>query len=226
LNDSIPTLNLSKPVEPANLINLAPGLVYAPGFLDAAAQTKIAADIGAVVAAAPWFTPLMPRTGRPFSVRMSNCGLLGWVSDRTGGYRYQAAHPESGKPWPPIPQSVLAVWRALSAYPLAPEACLINFYGAGARMGPHQDRDEEDFTAPVVSISLGDACVFRYGGLRRRDRSHKLDLRSGDVVVLGGPARLAFHGVDRVLSGSSALFPGGGRVNLTLRRVTAPGTRR
>ncbi|SFK68596.1 alpha-ketoglutarate-dependent dioxygenase AlkB family protein [Methylocapsa palsarum] len=198
---------------------LAPGLVYAPGFLDAAAQRDMAADIASVVAQAPWFVPRMPRTGRAFSVRMTNCGELGWVSDQAGGYRYQVAHPETGRPWPPIPASVLKVWDELSGHPRPPQACLVNFYDGAARMGAHQDRDEEDFSAPVVSISLGDTCVFRYGGERRRDPSKKLELVSGDVVVLGGASRLIFHGVDKVLGGSSRLAPGGGRINLTLRRV-------
>jgi alkylated DNA repair protein (DNA oxidative demethylase) len=152
---------------------------------------------------------------------MTNCGPLGWMTD-AGGYRYQANHPESGAPWPPIPDILLAAWQDLAHYPHAPEACLVNIYGPAARMGLHQDRDEEDMTAPVVSVSLGDSCLFRIGGTSRNDPTLTLRLASGDAVVLGGGARLAFHGVDRIMPGSSTLLPEGGRINLTLRRVTRP----
>jgi alkylated DNA repair protein (DNA oxidative demethylase) len=152
---------------------------------------------------------------------MTNCGPLGWMTD-AGGYRYQRNHPETGAPWPPIPQILLATWQDLSSYPHPPEACLVNVYGPAARMGLHQDRDEEDMTAPVISVSLGDSCLFRIGTDRRNDRTRTLRLASGDAVVLGGRARLAFHGVDRIISGTSTLLPEGGRINLTLRRVTRP----
>ena len=181
----------------------------------------------AAARSAPFYTPTMPRTGKPFSVRMTNLGVLGWVSDKDGGYRYQATHPETGRPWPPIPEMVMAVWWELAGYPHPPEACLVNYYAPTARMGLHQDRDEEDFAAPVVSISLGDACRFRVGGTTRGGPTRSLKLSSGDVVVLGGAARLAFHGVDRLYPGTSTLlagwFPEGGRINLTLRRVTRAG---
>jgi alkylated DNA repair protein (DNA oxidative demethylase) len=164
----------------------------------------------------------MPRSGKAFSVKMTNCGCLGWVSDRDGGYRYQATHPLTGNAWPAIPLSVLNIWRALASYALPPEACLVNFYDFSARMGLHQDRDEDDLAAPVVSVSLGDSCCFRYGGLHRGDPAKKLELGSGDIVVMGGAARLMFHGVDKIFACSSSLLPGGGRINLTLRRVTRP----
>jgi alkylated DNA repair protein (DNA oxidative demethylase) len=163
----------------------------------------------------------MPRTGRPFTVRMTNLGPLGWVSDRAG-YRYQAHHPETGKPWPPIPEMVLNVWRQVSGHPHEPEACLVNFYHGGAKMGLHRDEDEEDFSAPVVSISLGDTAVFRMGGPERGGRTETLKLSSGDVLVMGGQSRLCYHGIDRVLTGTSTLLKDGGRINLTLRRVTRP----
>jgi alkylated DNA repair protein (DNA oxidative demethylase) len=153
---------------------------------------------------------------------MTNCGALGWVSDEAG-YRYQPTHPETGEPWPPMPGIILQAWEDLVDYPHPPEACLINYYAPAAKMGLHQDRDEQDFAAPVVSLSLGDACVFRVGGMRRRDPTRALRLASGDALVLGGNARLAFHGVDRILAGTSMLLPEGGRINLTLRRVTRPG---
>jgi len=163
----------------------------------------------------------MPKSGQPFSVRMTNCGPLGWVSDMSG-YRYQPQHPVTGAPWPPMPPAVLAAWRELADYPHPPEACLINVYAPDARMGLHQDHDEQDFAAPVVSLSLGESCLFRVGGTRRSDPTRSFRLASGDAVVLGGPTRLAFHGVDRIIRGTSTLLPDGGRINLTLRRVNTP----
>ncbi|MGH6858575.1 MAG: alpha-ketoglutarate-dependent dioxygenase AlkB family protein [Methylocella sp.] len=201
---------------------LAPGLTLFRRYLDDAAQQALAAEIAEAVLQAPWFVPRMPRSGQAFSVKMSNCGSLGWVSDQDGGYRYQATHPGTGNAWPAIPLSVLNIWRALASYPHPPEACLVNFYNISARMGLHQDRDEDDLAAPVISVSLGDRCCFRYGGSRRGDPANKLELRSGDIVVMGGAARLMFHGVDKIFAGSSSLLPGGGRINLTLRRVTCP----
>ena len=189
-----------------------------PGFLDAAAQAALLEDIRAVVAAAPLVRPVTPG-GRPMSVRMSAAGRFGWITDRRG-YRYAEAHPETGAPWPAIPASVLRIWEAVSGCARAPECCLVNFYGEGARMGLHQDRDEADFTCPVVSVSLGDPGRFRVGGVERGGRTASAWLNSGDVAVLGGPARLAWHGVDRIRFGASTLLPRGGRINLTLRVVT------
>ena len=197
------------------------GLKYLPGFLDRTIQEEFVEYLRDAVIAAPLFTPVMPRTGKPFSVRMTNMGPLGWVSDRTG-YRYQSAHPEQGTVWPAFPESILAVWNEVSGYPYPPEACLVNFYGDGAKMGLHQDRDEEDFAAPVVSISLGDTAIFRIGGTTRGGKTQSLKLESGDVLVMGGASRLSFHGIDRVIGGSSTLLKDGGRINLTLRRVTKP----
>ena len=154
------------------------------------------------------------------SVRMTNCGTLGWMTDEHG-YRYQPTHPETGAPWPPMPDCLLRAWTELAGYPLPPQACLVNVYGPDARMGLHQDRDEADFAAPVVSLSLGDACLFRIGRTRRDGPTRSFRLVSGDALVLGGEARLAFHGVDRIIPGTSTLLAEGGRINLTLRRVTA-----
>jgi DNA oxidative demethylase len=204
-----------------NRIDIAPGVVHHPGWLDRPAQEALLADLRAVVKAAPLFVPRMPRTGKPFSVRMSNCGALGWVSDERG-YRYQPAHPETGEPWPAMPDALLAAWQALGGYPRPPEACLINLYDATAKMGLHQDRDEDDLNAPVLSLSLGDTAVFRVGGTSRGGRTVSLKLQSGDALSFGGPARLAFHGIDRIIAGTSTLLPQGGRINLTLRRVTRP----
>jgi alkylated DNA repair protein (DNA oxidative demethylase) len=149
---------------------------------------------------------------------MSNCGDLGWVSDEKS-YRYQPHHPETRAPWPPMPALILDAWNELTGYDRPPEACLINWYGTGARMGLHQDRDEADFEAPVLSLSLGDSAIFRVGGTSRGGPTRSVKLESGDAFVLGGPSRLAYHGIDRVIPGSSTLLPDGGRINLTLRRV-------
>ena len=195
---------------------------YFPLKLDAVAQKALLSELGAVVAAAPLFTPTMPRTGNPMTVRMTNCGPLGWVTDKERGYRYQPAHPETGRPWPPIPAMLLALWDEVSGYPQPPEACLVNYYAGPAKMGLHQDKDEEDFAAPVLSVSLGDTAIFRVGGKTRKDATERYELRSGDVFLLAGEDRLAYHGVDRVLPGTSDLLPEGGRFNLTLRRVTKP----
>ncbi len=199
---------------------LPDGIRYLPDHFDRAAQAALVEDIRRVVEAAPLFTPAMPRTGKEMSVRMTNCGELGWVTDKQRGYRYQAMHPVTGKSWPPIPQTLLELWRKVADHPDPPQACLVNFYSGTAKMGLHQDRDESDFSAPVVSVSLGDDCLFRVGGTKRTDPTSSFRLRSGDVVVLGGNSRLAFHGVDRIYPDTSMLLKSGGRINLTLRRVT------
>lgn len=199
----------------------ASGLGHYPGFLARDQQEQLRDELRTFLGKAPLYTPMMPRSGRPFTVRMSNLGRLGWVSDRTG-YRYQSLHPETAEPWPPIPAMVMEVWHRVSAYPHEPEACLVNYYREGAKMGPHRDEDEEDFSAPVVSISLGDTAIFRIGGTERGGKSETLKLSSGDVLVMGGPSRLRYHGIDRVLCGTSSLLKEGGRLNLTLRRVTKP----
>jgi len=199
-------------------VEIASGLSYYPGYLDRAGQEALRDEIGAILAAAPPFVPRMPRTGRPFSVWMSNCGELGWVSDEKG-YRYQPTHPETGASWPPMPARLKAVWAALAPGAPPPEACLINLYDAAARMGLHQDRDEAEFSAPVVSLSLGDTALFRFGGVARGGPTRSFRLGSGDAMTLGGPARLAFHGIDRIYAGSSTLLAEGGRINLTMRRV-------
>jgi alkylated DNA repair protein (DNA oxidative demethylase) len=200
---------------------LAPGLIYHPGFLDREAQSSLLSSVRDVVRAAPLFTPRMPRTGKPFSVRMTNCGPFGWVSDESG-YRYQPHHPETGDPWPAIPQIALDAWGSIGGYPHPPEACLVNFYAPEARMGMHQDRDEQDFDAPVLSLSLGDTCLFRYGGTTRGGRTQSIRLESGDAIIIGGESRLVYHGVDRIIAATSTLLPNGGRLNLTLRRVSQP----
>lgn len=204
----------------------AAGIRVYSGLIDAEGQAALVETLRAATEKAPFFVPRMPRTGKPFSVKMTNLGPLGWVSDRDRGYRYQATHLDTGRPWPPIPDAVMTIWEKLAGYEAPPEACLVNYYAPGTKMGLHQDRDEQDFAAPVVSISLGDTCLFRIGGSNRKDPTKSFRLASGDVVVLGGLHRLAFHGVDRIYPGTSTLltdwFPEGGRINLTLRRVTQP----
>lgn len=195
--------------------------------LDNAQQAALLDAVVACLTDAPFFRPTLPRWGTPFSVLMSNCGSLGWVSDKSG-YRYQPTHPETGAAWPEIPKSLLDLWSEHTDYPAPPEACLINYYQKTAKMGLHQDKDEKDFEAPVLSISLGDDARFRLGGHKRTDPAASIKLISGDIMQLAGDTRLAFHGIDRVYPGTSNLlsrypdhFPEGGRLNLTLRRVNA-----
>ncbi|GAB1580268.1 alpha-ketoglutarate-dependent dioxygenase AlkB family protein [Phyllobacterium phragmitis] len=202
------------------MTDLPAGLRYLPDHFDRAEQKALVDAVRQIVAEAPLFTPAMPKTGKEMSVRMTNCGALGWVTDKDRGYRYQPTHPVTGRPWPAIPDMLMTLWREVSDYPHPPEACLINFYTDKAKMGLHQDGDESAFDAPVVSVSLGDTCLFRVGGTKRGDPTRSFKLQSGDVVVLGGEARLAFHGVDRVYPRTSTLLKNGGRINLTMRRVT------
>lgn len=192
------------------------GFRFWPGRLTPDDQAALVAEVLAAVEQAPWVQPVTPG-GRPFSVRQTSLGPLGWVSDR-GGYRYQATHPETGRPWPPMPARLIDLWTELTGWPQPPDACLLNLYRGPAKMGLHQDKDEGDLDAPVLSISLGDTGVFRIGPAEG-GRTTSVRLASGDVCALTGPARLARHGVDRVLAGSSSLIPGGGRLNLTLRRA-------
>ncbi|WP_457581794.1 alpha-ketoglutarate-dependent dioxygenase AlkB family protein [Ensifer canadensis] len=201
------------------MLVLPKGIKHIPGYLDRARQEQIVEAIRGVVTEAPLFVPEMPKTGKPMSVRMTNCGPLGWVTDREKGYRYQPQHPGTGRPWPPMPEVLLEIWNAVSASDKRPEACLVNFYSEEARMGLHQDRDERDLETAVVSISLGDSCLFRVGGRERGAQTVSFRLESGDIVVLGGEGRLAFHGVDRIYPNTSTLLKNGGRLNLTLRRV-------
>lgn len=208
--------------QPHPLPDLAPD-----AWLDAAAQAALWRQVRAVLRAAPAYQPRMPRTDQPLSVRMTNAGPLGWVPTKAG-YGYQPAHPETGEPWPPIPPLALEAWKRFGDWPHPPEACLINLYGPGSRMGLHRDFDEAEVRAPVVSLSLGQDAVYRLGNVETRGApTRSFRLASGDVMTLKGEARLAFHGVDRIVPGTGPEFDGwrevlpeGGRVNLTLRRVT------
>jgi DNA oxidative demethylase len=193
------------------------GFTLHRGWFGAADQQALVRAVLRRAAAAPFYRPVTPG-GKVMSVEMTNFGSLGWVTDARG-YRYDDVHPRTGAPWPSIPGRLLVAWRALADAARPPDACLVNLYRAGARMGMHQDRDEEDYSAPVMSVSLGDTAVFRLGGVERRGPTRSFSLTSGDVCLLSGAARLAFHGVDRILPGTSRLVPGGGRINLTMRRA-------
>ena len=193
------------------------GFILHRALLPEPAQQAMVDDLREVIAAAPLMR-FKTAWGKPMSVRMTSAGRMGWVIDR-GKYRYADHHPETGDPWPAIPESILGVWQQVSGWSTEPDCCLINWYGEGTRMGLHQDKDEGDFSAPVVSISLGDPARFRMGGPDRKGTTDSTILNSGDVVVMGGSARLAYHGIDRVLFGQGTLLPYGGRINLTLRVV-------
>jgi alkylated DNA repair protein (DNA oxidative demethylase) len=201
---------------------VAPGVTYWPERLGAQDQRALLSEIFKRVERAPFFKPAMPGTGKPFSVEMTNFGPLGWVSDQVKGYRYESVHPLTGEPWPDIPPALLALWTEATEYCAPPEACLVNLYRQRARMGLHRDQDEAATDAPVLSVSLGDRALFRFSGPKSRAPTQTLKLSSGDVLTFGGPARLIYHGIDRVEAGSSGLIPGGGRINLTLRRVNLP----
>lgn len=190
--------------------------IYA-GYLNQRAQNDLLSAVRDIVRVAPLVNPVTPQ-GKPMSVRMSAAGKYGWITDR-GGYRYAPKHP-NGTEWPPIPTPILKIWQDLSGVDRLPECCLVNFYGQGARMGMHQDNDEASFEWPVVSVSLGDDGLFRMGGPVRGGKTQSVWLGSGDVVVMGGAARKAYHGVDRIRFGTSTLLEKGGRLNLTLRVVT------
>lgn len=202
-------------------VKVSPGVRLWPSCIDRPTQEQLIAEIDARTRCAPFYRPCMPRSGKRFSTEETNFGSLGWYSDKTG-YRYETLHPSTGRPWPEIPRFLIRLWGDLAEYNAPPECCLVNLYRNGARMGLHQDRDEEALDAPVLSVSLGDSAVFRIGGTRRRDPTISVTMNSGDVIVFGGIARLAYHGIDRLLEGTSRLVPGGGRINLTLRRVTRP----
>lgn len=186
-------------------------------LLDRPAQEAMISDIRRIVAEAPLFSPMTPY-GKPMSVQMTSAGRFGWFSDRSG-YRYSEHHP-NGAVWPAIPASILDVWGLVSGSAQAPECCLVNLYREAAKMGMHQDRDEAEFGEPVVSVSLGDDGLFRIGNTTRGGKTESIWLKSGDVVVMGGDARLIYHGIDKTRAGSSTLLSGGGRINLTLRVVT------
>lgn len=200
-------------------IALAPGAVLLRGFVGGAERDVLSA-LDAVVQAAP-FRHMTTPGGHVMSVAMTNCGEVGWVSDRRG-YRYDALDPESGHPWPAMPAAFrsLAVRAAKEAgfAGFAPDACLVNRYESGAKLSLHQDRDEADLEAPIVSVSLGLPATFQFGGLRRTDPKPRVPLTHGDVVVWGGPARLAYHGILTLKAGVHPVM-GAVRINLTFRKA-------
>jgi alkylated DNA repair protein (DNA oxidative demethylase) len=201
-------------------MRLAPGAMLLGGFarpLDGACVSAVAR----IVEAAP-FRHLVTPGGHRMSVAITNCGTAGWVSDRTG-YRYDSRDPETGRRWPPMPEvfAELAARAAARAgfEGFVPDACLVNRYEPGARLSLHQDKNERDFSAPIVSVSLGLPAVFLLGGLRRVDRARRVRVAHGDVVVWGGPSRLRYHGVLPLEAGHHLLV-GGYRINLTFRCAT------
>ncbi len=197
---------------------LPDGFLLLPGYFDRPAQEDLLYRVRKAVQAAPLYRPVMPRTGKPLSVRMSNFGPLGWITSKEG-YRYAPHHPRTNKPWPPLPDCLAVLWDDVANWPDPPQACLINYYDEKARLGLHVDADEKAANAPIVSVSLGDQALFRLGGPRRNDPTRSLRLFSGDVVVLGGAARHCYHGVDRIYPNTSTLLSKGGRINLTMRVV-------
>ncbi len=196
-----------------------PGFSHYPLYFDMAEQTALIKAVKYGVKDAPFWQPVMPRTGTPLSVVMSNFGPLGWVTDKERGYRYEPVHPKTGQPWAPMPKVLYDLWDAVTDYTAPPEACLINWYREGAKMGAHIDSDEQATDAPVVSVSLGDSAMFRIGGPKRGGTTYGIKLFSGDVVVMAGESRRCYHSVPRIFYGESTVVPKGGRINLTLRRV-------
>lgn len=198
---------------------IAPGAVLLRRYARREAK-ELLAGVKAILAAAP-FRHLVTPGGQRMSVAMTNCGMYGWVSDRRG-YRYDALDPVTGQPWPPMPDAFLALARLAAAhagYPdFTPHACLINLYRPGTRLSLHQDRDELDLRAPIVSVSLGVPAVFLFGGGQRAQRPQRFALHHGDVAVWGGPARLAFHGIAPLAEGYHPAT-GDTRVNLTFRKT-------
>ncbi|OYQ36020.1 alkylated DNA repair dioxygenase [Niveispirillum lacus] len=198
------------------------GFRLLPDHLNREDQQALLDLVMALAQEAPFTRYVMPRTGRPFSIDMTNAGSQGWIADRSG-YRYSPVQPVTGRPWPAIPATLLDLWHTHTGYPHEPECCLINHYrGEGARLSLHRDEDEETFDAPILNISLGDTAVFRLGGPKRTDPTRSFPVTSGSIMIFAGPSRLFYHGVDRLRVGSSQLLPDGGRLNLTLRRVTRP----
>jgi DNA oxidative demethylase len=212
LLESVPDVRPSEQV-------IADGAVLLRG-LAKPVEIELLEALREIVEQAP-FRHMATPGGHQMSVAMTNCGSLGWVTDRAG-YRYDPNDPQSGKPWPAMPASFRELARAAADRAgfggFAPDACLVNCYQPGARMSLHQDKDENDFTAPIVSVSLGLPATFLFGGLKRSDKPRRFRLEHGDVIVWGGPARLAFHGVAPLADGEHSLL-GRRRINLTFRKA-------
>jgi alkylated DNA repair protein (DNA oxidative demethylase) len=199
--------------------SLGPGAIVLRGFA-LPEERALLAGVDHVIARAPFRRMITPG-GQRMSVAMTNCGALGWVTDR-GGYRYDAIDPESGERWPPMPTAFLQLAQDAAAQAgfvgFVPDACLVNRYEAGTRLSLHQDKNERDFGAPIVSVSLGVPALFLFGGLQRADRAARVPLEHGDVVVWGGAARMRYHGVMPLKDGYHPLL-GAHRINLTFRKA-------
>lgn len=203
------------------VFRLPEGIWHRSGLFDTAFQADLAAAVTEIARAAPFKRPRMRGKGQ-FSAAITNAGDAGWWSDEHG-YRYLRIQPGSTAPWPPMPEAFrAAVHKAIAASPwpaFAPDACLINFYGTEAKMGLHQDKDERDFTQPIVTVSLGDAADFLIGGPARNDQPQVIRVQSGDAVLMGPPSRLLFHGVRRIYPGTSPIPGVTGRYSLTFRKA-------
>ncbi len=191
------------------------GLEYYPNALNKELISKVTKQINIIFKAAPLYQPTMPKTGNKFSVKMTNCGKYGWVSDKKG-YRYQETHPNTQKNWPPIPEELLNIWKKYTTLTINPDCCLINLYDENAKMGLHQDNDEEDFSYPVLSISIGADALFQIGGLKRNEKSSSLKLRNGDILIMKEKSRLIYHGISKIYPNEKFKE----RINLTFRKVT------
>lgn len=196
-------------------MKISAGLDYFPNYLSDQQIEILLQDIECALQQAPLFKPTMPKTGKEFSVKMSNMGKMGWVSDQTAGYRYQSYHPTTKKPWPKISDNILDIWHDITNLKTLPDCCLINDYNMNAKMGLHVDNDEEDFSYPVLSISIGNSALFRFGGTKRSDKTKSIKLHHGDVLMMSQESRLIYHGIDKIYP--SHRF--NNRINLTLRKI-------
>lgn len=210
-------MNLFGPDDPPT----PPGMKVLRGRLNRADQEAVLRSALKIAETAPFYTPTM-RDGTPFRVEITSAGDVGWTSDDRG-FRYVRKHPGNETPWPVIPARIIWLAKAVSEEAgfrgFDPDTCLVNLYRKDGKLGIHRDDDERDKEAPIVSVSLGDSCVFRFGGTSKSDPFTNWTLLSGDIVVFGGPSRLAWHGVTKIMRGTSDLVPGGGRVNLTIRKA-------
>lgn len=191
------------------------GIDYFPNYVGNNVINSILKRIDDIQDKTPFFKPVMPNSNKEFSVKITNFGKYGWVSDKKNGYHYRQDHPISKQRWTPIPEEILDIWHALSKKDLEPDCCLVNHYNLKAKMGLHIDNDEKDFSYPVLSISIGASALFRIGGLKRSDKTKSLKLHHGDVLIMSGKSRLIYHGIDKIYPNSQFDY----RINLTLRKI-------
>ena len=191
------------------------GLDYFPNYLSEEQIDILRQDINFALMQAPLFKPTMPKTGRELSVKISNMGNIGWVADKIGGYRYQSYHPDTKQKWPKISDNILNIWHKVTNLKISPDCCLINYYGSKSKMGLHVDNDEKDFSYPVLSISIGNSALFRFGGLKRSDKTRSIKLNNGDVLMMSGKSRSIYHGIDKIYPSNQFDH----RINLTLRKI-------